>query len=221
MRGRIVLSVVIFVLALLGAAPALASPDAQFGIQDDAWLMYGPGALSERLTTLDRLGTHLVRFTVRWDQIARTKPVAPQRTTPLHVGTVGDRLRAHARGITALVTLNGSPAWANGGHAANWLPSSGFADFAYAASKRFPWVHLWTVWNEPNSRTSAVPVSPSMYVRTLLNPAYVSLHQASSANLVAGGVTSPRRTPSGMSPLAFMQGMKAAHARLDAYAQNP
>ena len=34
-------------------------------------------------------------------------------------------------------------------------------------------------------------------------------------------MTSPRKTPSGMSPLAFMQGMRAAHARLDAYAQNP
>jgi hypothetical protein len=224
MRGRIVVPVVVFVLALLGAAPALASPDAQFGIQDDAWLMYGPGTLSERLTTLDHLGTHLVRFTVRWDQIARTKPAAPRNPDDAAYtwGQFETVLRAlHARGITALVTLNGSPAWANGGHAANWLPTSGFADFAYAASRRFPWVHLWTVWNEPNSRTSAVPVSPSMYVRTLLNPAYASLHQASSANVVAGGVTSPRRTPSGMSPLAFMQGMKAAHARLDAYAQNP
>jgi hypothetical protein len=58
-------------------------------------------------------------------------------------------------------------------------------------------------------------------VRQLLNPAYASLHKASSANVVAGGVTSPRKTDSGMSPLLFMQGMKAARARLDAYAQNP
>ena len=55
----------------------------------------------------------------------------------------------------------------------------------------------------------------------MLNPAYAALHAASGANKVAGGVTSPRKTPSGMSPLAFMQGMRAAHARLDAYAQNP
>jgi hypothetical protein len=80
---------------------------------------------------------------------------------------------------------------------------------------------MWTAWNEPNSRTFAVPVSPRLYVQKVLNPAFASLHAASSSNLVAGGVTSPRRTPSGMSPLAFMQGMRAAHARLDAYAQNP
>ncbi|MES1248027.1 MAG: hypothetical protein ABUS54_10180, partial [Actinomycetota bacterium] len=62
---------------------------------------------------------------------------------------------------------------------------------------------------------------PSLYVRRVLNPAYVYLHKANGANEVAGGVTSPRKTSSGMAPLAFMQGMRAAHAKLDAYAQNP
>jgi hypothetical protein len=50
---------------------------------------------------------------------------------------------------------------------------------------------------------------------------YTALHRVSRANKVAGGVTSPRRTASGMSPLAFMQGMRTAHAKLDAYAHNP
>ena len=39
-----------------GAAPAQRVSGAKFGIQDDAWLMYGPGTLDERLTTLDGLG---------------------------------------------------------------------------------------------------------------------------------------------------------------------
>jgi hypothetical protein len=227
MRRGAVVPLVIVVLALLavvGAAPAAASSGARYGIQDDAWLMYGPGTLSQRLTTLHGLGTGLVRFTLRWDKVAPTRPATPRDPDdPAYqwgqFETVLDAL--HADGITALVTLYGSPAWANGGHPANWLPSSGLADFAYAASKRFPWVHLWTVWNEPNGRTFSIPVSPAAYVRQLLNPAYASLHQASSANLVAGGVTSPRQTGSGMSPLAFMQGMKRAGGRLDAYAQNP
>ncbi len=222
-RG-VAIPIVVVALALLAAAPAAAAPTAGYGIQDDAWLMYGPGTLPQRLTTLDRLGTRLVRFTLRWDKVAPTRPAAPRdpADSAYEWGQFETVLRAlHARGITALVTLYGSPAWANGGHPANWLPGSGFADFASAASKRFPWVHLWTIWNEPNGRTFAVPVSPLAYVRRLLNPAYASLHQASSANVVAGGVTSPRRTPSGMSPLAFMHGMKLARARLDAYAQNP
>jgi hypothetical protein len=77
------------------------------------------------------------------------------------------------------------------------------------------------VWNEPNTAIYSMPVSPKLYVQRLLNPGYAALHQASARNLVAGGVTSPRSTASGMAPLTYMAGMHAAHARLDAYAQNP
>jgi hypothetical protein len=224
MRRLVVVPIIVAVLALLGAASAAAAPSATYGIQDDAWLMYGPGTLSERLTTLNGLGTRLVRFTLRWDKVALRRPATPRNPndSAYDWGQFETVLNAlHADGITTLVTLYGAPAWANGGHPANWLPSTGLSDFAYAASKRFPWVHLWTIWNEPNGRTFSVPVSPRAYVRQLLNPAYAALHQASSLNVVAGGVTSPRATASGMSPVAFMKGMKTAGARLDAYAQNP
>src|SRR3954454_461619 len=36
-----------------------------------------------------------------------------------------------------------------------------------------------------------------------------------------GRATSPRKTPSGMSPVDFIRGMHAARAKLDAYAANP
>ena len=38
----------------------------QFGIQDDAWLEFGPGRLSERTAKLDRLGIDVVRVTLNW-----------------------------------------------------------------------------------------------------------------------------------------------------------
>jgi hypothetical protein len=224
MRRGVVASLVLVVLALLPAAHAASSPRPAFGIQDDAWLMYGPGTLSGRIATLDGLGARLVRFTLRWDQVAPSRPATPRDPSdPAYAwGQFETVLRAlHADGIQTVVTLYGAPTWSNGGHTPNWLPSSGYADFAYAASKRFPWVHVWTIWNEPNGRTFSVPVSAAAYVRQLLNPAYASLHQASSANVVAGGVTSPRKTPTGVSPLTFMLGMKSAGARLDAYAHNP
>ena len=209
-------------LLAFGAAPAQASTGAAFGIQDDAWLLYGPGSLEQRITTLQSLGVHVVRFTLRWDQVSPTKPANARSADDYEWGDYGEVLDAlHADGIRVLVTLYGAPRWSNGGAGANHLPASGFGNFAYAAAERFPWVHMWTVWNEPNTAVFSVPVSPALYVRRLLNPAYASLHRASGANRVAGGVTSPRATASGMSPLAFMRGMHAAHARLDAYAQNP
>jgi hypothetical protein len=224
MRWGASVAVVLSAFALAAAAPAGASPGAAFGLQDDAWLMYGPGTLPDRVATLQGLGVHLVRFTLRWDKIAAAQPADPRDPAdPAYTwGQFDTVLRAlHAQGIAELVTLYGSPSWANGGHAPNWLPQRGFADFAYAAAQRFPWVRMWTIWNEPNGRTFSVPVSPSLYVQRLLNPAYAQLHLASSSNLVAGGVTSPRATATGVAPLTFMQGMKAAHARLDVYAQNP
>src|SRR5882757_10323859 len=79
MRRLVVVPIIFAVLALLGAAAsATAAPSAAYGIQDDAWLMYGPGTLSERLTTLNGLGTRLVRFTLRWDKVAPTRPATPR-----------------------------------------------------------------------------------------------------------------------------------------------
>jgi hypothetical protein len=208
----------------VSAAPAAASRYAQYGVQDDGWLMYGSGTVDQRTETLQSLGVHLVRLSIRWDQVAPTRPVDERDPDdPAYLwaqyGVVLDAL--HAAKIPAVVTLWGSPRWANGGHAANRLPTHGFGNFAFAASKRFPWIRQWTAWNEPNTRIYSTPVSPKLYTQRVLNPAYALLHQANRANTVAGGVTSPRRTASGMSPLAFMQGMHAAHAKLDAYAQNP
>ena len=220
-----VVGAIVAALALgVAAAPAAASPSARFGVQDDAWLLYAGGALPQRLDTLDRLGVRLVRFTLRWDEVAPTKPrnQLDPNDPAYRWGPFDGVIRGlHAHGIATLLTVWGAPRWANGGHAANWLPTAGLGNFAYAASKRYPWVHLWTVWNEPNTRVAAVPVSPKLYVTRLLNPTYALLHRASRANVVAGGVTSPRSTASSMSPYAFMVGMHAARAHLDAYAQNP
>ncbi|MGH3051039.1 MAG: hypothetical protein ACRDLK_12860 [Gaiellaceae bacterium] len=210
--------------ALLAAAPASASHYARYGVQDDAWLMYGPGTFDQRIATLEKLGVGMVRVTLDWNQIAPTKPANARDPydSAYHWNAYELLLTAlHDHHIPALVTIWGSPRWANGGHAPNWLPKSGFGNFAYAASKRFPWVHLWTVWNEPNSRRFSYPVSPKLYVRRLLNPGRALLHLANRRNKVAGGVTSPRKSPSGMSPTLFMAEMHHYHAKLDAYAQNP
>jgi hypothetical protein len=82
-------------------------------------------------------------------------------------------------------------------------------------------VHLWAIWNEPNQKRWLRPTSPRVYVRQLLNPAYVAIHAASSGAQVAGGVTAPRGSAGGVSPVMWIAGMKTAHAKLDAYAHNP
>jgi hypothetical protein len=115
----------------LNGVPAQAATGAQFGIQDDAWLMYGPGTLSQRLTTLDNLGVGIVRLTLRFDRVAPKKPASPRDPDDYDWGVFGETLDAlHAKRMPVLITLYGSPRWANGGHTAATLPTSGFGNFA-------------------------------------------------------------------------------------------
>jgi polysaccharide biosynthesis protein PslG len=213
-------------VALALAAPASAAPTVRYGIMDDAWLEGGPGTLESRLDILRRLGVDIVRYKVRWDRVAPRRPARPRvHTDPAYRWQQTDQvLRGlRARGIPVVVTIYGTPRWANGNRAPNWAPTNGrlFGDFAFATARRYPWVRHWTVWNEPNQRRWLRPTTPAVYVQRLLNPGYGQLKQANRRNLVAGGVTAPRGNVGGMSPVAWIRGMRAARARLDAYAHNP
>jgi hypothetical protein len=218
-RGRVRRILVLAVLAASLAVPAAAgaSPYVQYGVQDDAWLQYGPGTLVDRLDALDALGVDVVRVTVDWRATEIRQGAFDWKRTDLLLTGL------HEHGIAPLVTLWGTPAWANGGLPENWAPRSGatFAAFARAIAKRYPFVHRWTVWNEPNQQRWLRPTSPATYVQRLLNPAFAAIHAASPQSLVAGGVTAPRASTGGVSPVDWIAGMAKAHARLDAYAHNP
>jgi hypothetical protein len=212
--------------ALSTPPSATGSPYARYGIQDDAWLMYGPGSIAERVATLDRMGVSLVRVTLTWRDAAPRRPANPRAhaDSAYRWRTADEVLRAlHARGLTPVVTLWGTPRWANGGRSANWAPTSkwSLAAFAYAAQKRYPFVSHWLVWNEPNQRRWLRPTSARVYTQQLLNPAYDALKAAKRSTKVGGGVTAPRGAYGGVSPVDFIRGMDAARAKLDAYAHHP
>src|SRR6476661_6070510 len=119
---------------LAAAIPAKASPTARMGIQDDAWLRWGPGTLDERLQTLDDLGVRTVRFTLLWSDVATRKPAAPTNPRdPAYDWSQFDPVLngLRADGIPPVITLYGSPRWANGGRAPNHLPRSGLGAFSY------------------------------------------------------------------------------------------
>jgi hypothetical protein len=214
-------------LALVGAGAGATqtSRSVMYGVNDDAWLLHGSGTLESRLSELTRLGVDVVRFTVRWDQVARNRPENPREHGDRayqwdEVDAVLRGLRRH--GIDPVVTLYGTPGWANDGRPANWAATSdrSFANFAYAAARRYPWVRYWTIWNEPNRLTFLRPTTARTYVEKLLNPAYSQLHAVIDGVQVGGGVTAPRAGSAGVAPVAWIRGMAAADARLDAYAHH-
>jgi hypothetical protein len=214
-----------FLVAGLAAACALivsvdradAARGVQFGIQDDAWLEFGPGRLSDRVAKIDRLGLDVVRVTLNWYR-AEPSPARYQWGRP-------DRLlRAlRARGLDPVVTIWGTPGWANGGGGPNRAPrrAADFQRFVQAAAKRYPYVRHWIMWNEPNKATWLKPASPKTYGSRILNPGYEAVKSVDRSDKVAGGVTGPRGGKGGMTPPDFIRGMDRAGAQLDAYAHHP
>ncbi len=189
----------------------------QFGIQDDAWLEFGPGRLSERTAKLDRLGIDVVRVTLNWHRAEPSQGRYSWGRTDRLLGAL------RARGLEPVVTLWGTPDWANGGEGPNVAPLSGddFERFAEAAAERYPYVSKWIMWNEPNKPIWLKPASARTYVSQILNPGYRGIKAVNPRALVAGGVTGPRAGKGGVSPVDFIRAMDATGARLDAYAHHP
>jgi hypothetical protein len=216
MRTAVVVSFVVLA-AGIGAGPAAGAPKVQFGIQDDAWLEFGPGRLSDRVARLDRLGLDLVRVTLNWQRIE------PARGE-LRWARSDRLLRAlRARGLAPVVTVWGTPSWANDGAGQNVAPARGddVFRFAQALAERYPFVRYWTFWNEPNKVAWLRPASPETYVARILNPGYRGIKSVLPQARVAGGVTAPRGGAGGVSPVDFLRRMARAGARLDAYAHHP
>jgi hypothetical protein len=225
-RQKGLLAVLFAVLACVAASSVQASRDVQYGIQDDAWLEFGPGTLNQRLATFKRLGVPLVRFTLHWNQIAPRRP--KDATSPrdrAYKWRRPDRVLRGLRryGLTPVLTLVGTPAWANGGRAPNFAPPHprDFQRFATAAARRYPWVRYWLIWNEPNKRLWLRPTRARIYVQHLLNPGYEGIHAVLPHARVGGGVTAPRGGLGGVAPVVWLRGMAAAHAEFDAYAHHP
>ena len=184
MRIAVVVLAACALAVSLGADRASAAPGVKFGIQDDAWLEHGPGTLSSRVAALDRLGLDVVRVTLEWNRIEPQPGVQRWQRSDRLLGAL------RARGLAPVVTLVGTPAWANGGQAPNVAPldPADFEAFARSAALRYPYVRHWVIWNEPNKRLWLSPASPGTYVRQILDPAYRGIKSVDARDLVAGGV---------------------------------
>ena len=116
------------VAALLGLARPPSPGYVHYGLQDDAWLVYGPGTLDERLGARpDRL--QLVRFTIpgtKVEKVAGRGAGGVQTRSSQGYGRSRDRT---GRDALRRATLG------HGGRAPGWAPTSGstFAVFASAA----------------------------------------------------------------------------------------
>jgi hypothetical protein len=190
-----------------------------------------------------------VRSIVNWSVAAPTRPRHPGDpfAPEYRLGDVDELVRnAEQRGIEVLLTIWGTPAWANGGARPNVAPTDpgDLRDFAHALAARYsgtrpgyPFVRFYSVWNEPNAAqflspqfdAAGRPVAPAVYA-SLVAAAYAGIKSASPHALVAAGETAARgrdgprpHKQDTESPARFAQLVAAAapSLRFDAWAHHP
>lgn len=154
------------------AAPAVV-PGPAFGAQVHAmWSDYTDDQRGRVLDQLRAAGATWVRIDLGWKTL---QPTRRDAYDPWGVA-FADRVveMATARGLTPLITLWLTPAWANGGKGDRVLPTDP-ADYArvaaWAARRWAGKVGAWEVWNEANSPSFMVGADPVAYTR-LLRAAY-------------------------------------------------
>jgi hypothetical protein len=183
-----------------------------------------------------QLGASNYQFQIPWDTVATSRPANPRdpNDPAYHWPSFADYdvQQAAQYGISLAVLVEGTPSWANGGRSRAWSPTNpqDYADFMYAASKRYPSIHIWEIWGEPSYGINFQPMPPNSRVgpktyAKLLDLAYASLKQASPANLVVGGMTlnggGPVSTPDFVKWLRVGKGKKARPPRMDYWGHNP
>lgn len=189
------------------------------------------------------LGVHIYQTELDWNTVARHKPKDPTSPSdPAYVWPAElakEIAQAHRYGMRVLIQVGNAPAWANGGHAGlGWAPKSpvAFAQFVQAASRKYPTVHMWMIWGEPNRKGDFRPEVPASYTQTrltaaqkraphlyaqLLDAAYGVLKRGSRSNIVIGGDT---YTAGLLDPQQWMANLvlpNGRRPRMDMYGHNP
>jgi hypothetical protein len=208
------------VLVLVPAASASSS--LQPGIYDESETLYGNPEVT--FPILKRLGAKVLRVNLYWNRVAPFEPAQPANPNDLSYDwDVYDRTAffAQAYGIDLVLSIFGTPDWANGGKGARYAPDRmpELRAFAVAAARRYtgdypapdgrilPRVHYWMAWNEPNQPTFLlpqwvrgpggryVPQSARTYARicnAIVSGVRAVGREAGVDETVACGVTSPR-----------------------------
>jgi hypothetical protein len=247
-RLTALLAVTVLATAAL-ASTAVANDRMWMGFHDDPVLRYEGDRQNMLTLTAQRNAATMIRTLVVWQRIAPTQPTVPSDPfDPAYKWDDLDELvrNAQIRGQEVLMTVWGTPAWANGNKKPSFLPTSlaSFTSFTRALASRYsgrypgiPNVGFYGIWNEsnlgsflqPQFNSSGKIVSPANYAR-LAAAGFAGIKAGNSRALVAIGETSSNGRDKkrvgltdSVAPATFAKGVAAANKRLkfDAWAQHP
>jgi hypothetical protein len=231
-----------------GSAAELSASQSVGGAapQTEKKATWGPSVLNgvSLFPSFRDLGVGIYQTSVFWSSTAPTRPA--QSTDPNDPAyqwpaSLDEAIaEAGSYGMKVAVTIVGAPPWANGGRSWKWAPKSAqdFADFATAVARRYPSVHLWLIWGEPNRKpnfgplTAAPPTGPLNHAQAraprlyaqILDAAYGALKGVDPANLVIGGNTFTAAGPGAIHTYQWIRYMRlpnGSRPRMDMYGHNP
>jgi len=237
MRAR---SLAAWLLAAL-ATLALGAPGA-LGASPNQKAFFGPLQVAGKseFPVYHQLGVGIYQMDLSWGAAAPTRPRHPAspRDPAYHWDTaidyaIGQAARYHMR---ILLQVNQTPRWANHGHAATYPPlhPGDLAAFLTAAARRYPSIHLWMIWGEPNrlfatlvpaspnarGLTRAQAAAPHLYAR-MLDASYGALKAVTKRNLVIGGDTYTTGDIPTRLWIKYMRLPNGRPPRMDLYGHNP
>jgi hypothetical protein len=206
-----------------------AAPRLYVGVLDDQALRWGSGRAAA-WRQLDASHASVVRTIVDWSHVAPTRPRDARNPfdRAYRFGDI-DQLVAAAdrRGVEVLVTLWGTPGWANGHRKPNVPPTraADFQAFAHAVATRYSgayptlgFVRFVAIWNEPNTcRFLNAPNRAAAYA-ALVRAGYRGVKAGSPTTLVAAGETAANHSPAGF---ATALARVDRHLPFDAWAHHP
>ena len=250
MRRIVRLVIALSVLAGVVAPTTFAAQRMWVGFHDDPsfrWLM--PSERRQALfASSAQNNASVIRLLVQWNLASKTRPAnASDPFDPSYeFDDVDEAVRAAQQNDQEVIlTVSGTPRWANGGKTPNVMPTrvSDFTAFARAIASRYsgryegyPFVRFYSIWNEPNLQGFLTPqfdrrgrsVAPANYAK-LAAAAYSGIKAGSPRSLVAIGETSARGSDKATgirpihSPGKFAELVAKANPKLkfDAWSHHP
>jgi len=246
-RRIVRLVIALSVLAGVAAPTTFAAQRMWVGFHDDPSFRWVTDR-NARVEASAQNNATIMRLLVQWNLAAKARPASA--TDPFdpsyEFDDVDDAVRAAQQNDQEVVlTISGTPRWANGGKAPNVMPRrlSDFTAFARAIASRYsgrfegyPFVRFFSIWNEPNLQGFLTPqfnakgksVAPANYAK-LAAAAYAGIKAGSPRAKVAIGETSARGSDKATglrpthSPGKFAELVAKANPRLkfDAWSHHP
>jgi hypothetical protein len=239
-RGHAATRAVVALAAVLVSVASFAPATRAAGPHKAFWGPLGINGKSAFPIYRD-LGVSIFETDLSWADVAVRRPQHPLDPNdpayrwPSDIQSAINQAAAHRMRI--LLQVIHTPRWANGGRVQTWAPTNprDLANFLTAAARRYPSVHLWMIWGEPNRVGDFEPLTPAPRARKLtpkeaiaphryarmLDASYAALKRASAKNLVIGGNTF---TWGDISPRDWIENLRLPNGRpprMDMYGHNP